>query len=102
MGSALVLMKVARTPARETLVDLSCVDLSCLESSPGDMDVLRLDSPESTPRHLTSSAGSTATCNREIWLMFIYRLSINNFVFNQLYKAYNQILLNLTVLSKLY
>merc|ERR1712021_114584 len=41
----------ARTPVRETLV-----------LSPGDMDVLRLDTPVSTLRPLTSLTGSTTIC----------------------------------------
>merc|ERR1712013_671995 len=60
---AMVLMLVARTLARETLVVHSCAEASFPVWSLGDTGALRLATQVFTLRHLTSSAGSTATCN---------------------------------------
>merc|ERR1711997_71806 len=52
------------TLARVILVDHSCVETNCLVLYHGDMDVLRLDTQESTPRPPTSLAGSMVTQSR--------------------------------------
>merc|ERR1712154_172985 len=58
----LVLMLVARTPARETLAAPSCVDLVLTELSAGVMDVPSPATPECTPRPATLLTGLTLTC----------------------------------------
>ena len=70
-------MPAARTLARETLVDPSCVDSVLTVSSPGDTGVPSLASPESTHRPATLFHGSTLTCKSVIG-----RLQINKFSFS--------------------